>query len=135
MLAVILLGVALVPMLRSMADTGREAGFSESYLLAHARVQSILDSAEAVGWLTLPKGQPSVEVEIPPSAGPPPDELKGPAPDLYAEVLFAEQLEEGLVRLTARVRWLPSSLGAGRHMYEAASVRLLRRADGSWTRL
>ena len=135
MLAVILLGVALVPMLRSMADTGREAGFSESYLLAHARVQSILDSAEAVGWLNLPKAQPSAELEIPPTAGPPPDELMGPAPDVYAEVLFAEHLEEGLVRLTARVRWLPSSLGSGRHTYEAASVRLLRRADGSWAKV
>jgi len=134
MLAVFVLGLALIPMVRSMQDTGREAGFSESYLLAHARLQSILDAAEANGWVSLPRTVATSELAIPLSAGDPPEELWGPCPDVYAEILFAERLEEGMVRLQARVRWLPNGLTAGRHVSEAASVRILRRADGGWSR-
>ncbi len=133
MLAVVLLGVALVPMLRSMADTGREAGFSETYLLAHARIQTILDAAEGKGWISIPRGVVTTELPVPAAAGDPPEELWGPSPEIYAEVLIAERLEDGLVRLQARVRWLPTSLGSGRHTLEAASIRILRRADGGWT--
>ena len=133
-LAVTLLGVALVPMLRTMLDTGKEAGFSESYLLGYARVQSILDAAEGKGWISVGRGVVTTELPVPVTAGQPPEELRGPAPDVYDEILFAEQLGDGLVRLSARVRWLPSTLNSGRHVYEAASVRILRRADGSWKR-
>ena len=133
-LAVMVLGLALVPMVRSLQDTGREAGFSESYLLAHARLQSILDAAEGAGWISLPRTVTTSEMAIPLSAGDAPEELVGPSPDVYAEILFAERLEDGLIRLQARVRWLPSGLGAGRHVSEAASVRILRRADGGWSR-
>lgn len=133
-LAVLVLGVALVPMLRTMADTGREAGFSETYLLAHARVQSILDAAEGQGWISIPASTPTSELTIPLAAGQAPEELWGPAPEVYDEILVAERLEDGLVRLQARVRWMPTSLSSGRHASEAASVRILRRADFAWTR-
>lgn len=133
-LAVVLMGVALVPLFRSMVDTGKEAGFSEGYLLAYARVQAILDAAEGKGWISLGRGVVTTELPVPVTAGLPPEELRGPASDVYDEILFAEQLGDGLVRLSARVRWLPSTLSTGRHVYEAASVRILRRADGSWTR-
>lgn len=132
MVATVVLGIALVPLFKTMTDTGREAGFSESHLMAHARIQALLDGAEARGWSSLPASATTTELPAAAAAGSPPQELCGVDPDNYAELLYLERLEDGLVRLGARVRWMPA--GAGRHVSEAASVRFLRRADGSWTR-
>jgi hypothetical protein len=133
MLALMLLALALLPLLGTIAGTGREAGFTEAHLLAHARVQTLLDAVEAQGWIEVPAGEPVKELEAPASAGQPPEPLWGPAPDSYGELLYAERLGEGLVRLGARVRWGTRSSSKTARESEAGSTRVIRRPDGSWT--
>ena len=133
MVATVVLGLALVPLFKTMTDTGHEAGFTESHLLAHARIQALLDGAEARGWSSLPTSAVTTELPVPAAAGAPPEALTGADPGSYAELLYLDRLEDGLVRIGARVRWMPAGL-SGRHVNEAASVRIIRRADASWTR-
>lgn len=134
MLALVLLALAVVPLLGTIVDTGREAGFTGAHLLANVRVAAMLDAAEAEGWLRMPKGETVVVIAVPPAAGNPPDALWGPVPSEYGEVLYVERLEDGLVRLGAKVRWATKGPGKVIRTSEAGSMRVLRRADGSWTK-
>jgi hypothetical protein len=134
MLALVLLALAVVPLLGTIVDTGREAGFTEAHLLANVRVAAMLDATESLGWLEIPQGQSLMVIAVPQSAGNPPDALWGPAPEEYGEVLYAERLEDGLVRLGAKVRWATKGTGKTIRTSEAGSMRVMRRADGSWTK-
>lgn len=133
-LAALLLALAVVPLLGAIAGTSREAGFSETYLLAHARVQALLDAVEARGWVSLPPAVTSTSLATPEAAGAPPEVLWRPAPDRYAELVTAERLGDGLVRIGARVRWVAPTAAAGAPPAEIGSHRVLWRPDGSWTR-
>lgn len=133
MLALVLLALAIVPLLGTIVDTGREAGFSGAHLLANVRVAAMLDAAEAQGWIAIPQGQAVVTIAVPPAAGDPPDALWGPAPEQYGEVLYAERLEDGLVRLGAKIRWATKG-PKGFRTSEAGSMRVLRRTDASFTK-
>lgn len=128
--AALLIGVALVPMLSTTVETGREAAFSEAYLLAHARAEALVDAAPPPAWQTAPEGA-EVELAIPPLAGERPD-FPGVDAHEYEERLVLRVLEDGLVALVATVRWsaaLPRRRGRDS---VAVAVRLIARPEGSW---
>lgn len=129
LLAALVIGVALVPMLSTTFETGREAAFSEAYLVAHARAEALVDSAPLPAWPDA--GADEIELAIPPLAGERP-EFPGVDPREYEERLTLRVLEDGLVAVRATVRWsaaLPRRKG---RESVAVAVRVCVRPEGSW---
>ena len=130
LLACVLIGVALLPSVRTTIDTGREAAFSEAYLLAHLRAEALVALSSPPLW-TEPDGAAEVELPVPPEAGERPS-IPGADPREYEEGLVFSALEDGLLKLTATVRWTAPLKGRAGRDSVAVAVRLLVRPEGSW---
>lgn len=124
------LGVALVPVLKLSRTSVRETNVATLSYLAHARVQTLLDAQEAMGWEPLSRVNPDPQLlPVPRSAGQRPLELVGPAAAAYEERVEARQLDRDLVMLAAEVSWQPACPGGKKTV---RSVRVLARPDASW---
>jgi hypothetical protein len=114
--------------------TGREAGFSEGHLLAHARVQVLLDAQEALGWSALASADTG-GVELPvPAAAIPATSLPGlTGAQGYAEKLTVRSVADGLVCLSAEVSWtFAGDRPERRKTHTVRSLRFVARPDASW---
>lgn len=131
-LALLLLALALVPLISAVDGTRREATLTGRHVLAHLRVQAMLDAVEASDIPWPAAGGALEEWKIPEMAGPPPEALTGGTTD-FAERIEMEALEEGLIQLRARVSWrAPLAVGSPIKAHEAVSIRILARPDRSW---
>jgi len=132
MVGSLILALGLLPILQSMGETGRQAGFSRGHLLAHARVQALLDAQESLGWETVAVAEER-SLSIPSEAGSPPDLFGVKDGKSYQERLTVVPVSDGLVALRAEVSWaLPSDPGSGRPSHVARSIRMISRPDQSW---
>ncbi|MBI4862038.1 MAG: hypothetical protein HY815_17550 [Candidatus Riflebacteria bacterium] len=134
MVGALLLGLALIPIASGVISTGREAGFTESHLLARARALAILDAQEALGWAALATvGEAEQPLPIPAAAGTAPALPGAPGGELYQERLCAISLADGLVALSVDVGWtFAGDHGVADRSHVARAVRFVGRPDGSW---
>jgi hypothetical protein len=128
LLALAMLAAILLPLVRLGHDTGRETAHARSHLIAHARVQALLDAQEACGWVALPGALPA-DLPVPALAGGAPRLGVG----LTIERLTAKPLAPGLIALEAEVAWATRVAGAADQRRRARSVRILARPDVSIT--
>ena len=130
LIILVLVSIALMPMLSLRRSGIREADVSTASYLAHARVQTLLDAQEAMGWTT--NGSVNKEItqlETPAGAGQPPEELVKPAACAYRETLEIRRLDRDLVALAVEVSWQPATPGGRK---KVRSMRVLARPDVSW---
>jgi hypothetical protein len=131
MAGALLAAIALLPLLRLGIDTGREAGFSEAYLLAHARAGAVLDAAESLGWRELSLRVSSQSFDIQQIAGAPPAAI-ATAGD-HAERLTVEAPGDGLLLLRVELAWSAATDARALSPHRVTLLRMLARPDGSWT--
>jgi hypothetical protein len=135
MIAVVLLGAGIIPVMGMLAGTSREAGFSEAHLLVQTRALTLLDCQEALGFdRTAGAAGDTEDLRIPVNAPPPPAlPVTGAGGTRYAERLSFRRLDAGLGMLLVEISWvLATDRGrAGKpHVYRA--FRVIAAADASW---
>jgi hypothetical protein len=138
-IAVVLLGCSIIPIMNMLVGTSREAGFSEAHILVQARAFGLLDCQEGLGYdrlLAASSGLETVELAIP-AMVPPPWLPRTAAGAKYHERLTFRRLtpDGGKGMLSVEVDWVLGTDGcSGRvtrpHVFKA--FRLLSRPDDSW---
>ena len=127
-LALVVLSLGCLPLIGMIAGTGREAGFSEEYLLAHARLEAVLDAQEQLGFKQLAEiGAEERELPIPEAAGPTPA-----MPGLH-ERLTGKRIAERLIVIKMEVGWTFMTDRSGAPApHRARSMRVIAQPDSSW---
>jgi hypothetical protein len=140
MIATVLLGLGICPILTMVIGTSREAGFTEAHMIVQSRAFTLLDCQEALGfesldaaWEKKGDGSSPVELEIPRQAPSGPAVCREANGNHYSEKLTFQRVGGDLGVLTVEVSWvMGADQGRTRKPHVFRAFRLMGRPDGSW---